>query len=115
MSKPCKLCPFRTDIPAYLRHARARQIASDLRNDGFFPCHETVDYSAGDGDGRVTERSKWCSGAAIVMLKEEILGANQMARISMRLGDLDPDTLDRTAPVPDSLLAWIRRHRTPVT
>ena len=103
---PCAKCPFRTDVAPYLNKPRARKIAAALRN-GMFHCHATVDY-AGDGDGHATAKSDWCNGALIVKERDGSLDANQMARISMRLGMLDPSTLDLDAPVFDSMAEWIK-------
>jgi len=107
--RPCARCPFRTDITPYLRHARVQEIAESLERGAMFPCHETVDY-AGDGEPVVGQRARWCAGAVIVMLKSDILDYNQHARICMRLGTLNPDAMDLSAPVPDDLDGWVDLH-----
>lgn len=107
---PCEHCPFRHDRIPVVTLPRAKEIAGALRNNGTFHCHKTVDYSRDDGVGRSTSKSKSCTGANIVMEKEGVLDLNQMARIEMRLGMLNPDELDLNANVPDSLSQWIRLH-----
>lgn len=111
--RPCARCPFRTDIEPFIRADRAREIANALCSNSIFHCHETVDYNDEDeeGNGQITDKSKWCTGALIVMEKEAIADANQMVRIYQRVGGLDMAALDLEAPVPDSLEAWIERHR----
>lgn len=106
---PCADCPFLLDRIPVVTKPRAKEIATALRNNGTFHCHKTVDYSHDDG-GRSTRHSRSCTGANIVMEKEGVLVENQMARIEMRLGMLNPDELDLKAPVPNSLDAWIKLH-----
>lgn len=64
--KKCGGCPFATSgkglkIRHSLRPSRWRQILNTLRNDGIFPCHETVLY---DDDGEAIAGSgKICAGS----------------------------------------------------
>lgn len=111
MTRPCPKCPFRTDIDPFLTHGRAREIADALRRGTSFECHETLDYDSDDEAPRSTPKSRFCTGAAITMEREGVLDHNQMARISMRLGLMDPTKFDTDSPVCDSLKAWIARHR----
>lgn len=104
LKKPCANCPFRTDIPFYLRAERAVEIAESLRDKGeSFPCHKTVDYDAGeDDDGNVVadrDRSneQHCAGAAIILLKED--RPNQILQVGSRLGLIDLSRYDMGAPV----------------
>lgn len=116
---PFKTCPFRTDVPFYLHPKRAEEIVRSLtvpdrsgRRQSFM-CHATLDYTHEDEgeDGcsypRATVDSRWCNGALIVMAKQGILHTNEMARLAIILGILDPAQLDLTVPVPDSLPAWV--------
>jgi hypothetical protein len=101
--RPCKDCPFRTDIRPFLTTARAEEIAETLLSGGTFACHKTVDYSGDDEDedgfseGQVTGQSQHCAGAMIMLEKMEM--PNQMMRIAERLGMYRPDKLDMEAPV----------------
>ena len=96
LTKPCKLCPFRTDIPPYLTAPRVREIERSLDRSEF-PCHETVDYDdEGERSGE-GPREMHCAGALILMMHEGT--SSQMHRISHRLGLYDPSKLDMTAPV----------------
>lgn len=85
------------------------EIVASLERGALFPCHKTVDHND-DGDAHVGPGAQWCAGAVIVMLKSETLDYNQFARISMRLGLLNPDAMDLSAPVPDDLEGWVDRH-----
>lgn len=112
MNTPCSLCPFRTDVPAYIREARGEEIWESLGRGAMFPCHKTVDYSDDEGDGRVTSTSQFCAGALILMEQEwEGQGgamANQMVRICTRIGSppLDLDALNMDAPVFGEVNTW---------
>lgn len=103
LRRPCSTCPFRTDKSFHLHPERAAQIAHDLRQDIPFHCHNTVDYQ---DEGQDTTDSAFCAGALIVCAKE---GTHvQMVQLAQRLLGYDPSVLDLTAPVPDSLAAWVK-------
>lgn len=38
LRRPCPNCPFRTDVPPYLRGARAEEIARSIANGSDFRC-----------------------------------------------------------------------------
>lgn len=106
LKRPCEKCPFRTDIPRYLRESRYREIADTLRRGVVFPCHETVDY---DDEGIARpygKRQQFCAGALITMENGKGCVQHQMVRIGIRLGLFDPDSLDMSAPVYGSLDAF---------
>ncbi len=98
LTRPCKLCPFRTDIHAYLTEERVTEIEESLVR-AEFPCHETT--GAAHGRERVP-RSEYvhCAGALILLEKLEL--PSQMMRISERLGFYDRRRLDMGAPVFDT-------------
>lgn len=105
---PCSHCPFRKDVPIYLRLDRREEIADSLF-DGFdFPCHATVKQME-DADGedwQDTSDSKTCAGAAKALMAAG--GTTQLMRISERLGMADLDrTAARGAEVWD-LCDWVR-------
>lgn len=57
LKRPCKDCPFRSDIPGYLTKARAREIIDGItRGQATFSCHKTNDFS--DGDVRETRETQ---------------------------------------------------------
>lgn len=109
----CAKCPFRTDVPPYLRPGRAAEIAKALREGGEFPCHETTERRVDEaGEAYLADgaRSRFCAGAMATMLTEG--QPNQMLRIAIRLGWLDPDRLAAAdIPVHPSLADWVRAHR----
>lgn len=105
--RPCAHCPFRTDIPPFLRAARIYEIAAQLPN-GYFVCHETIDYDqepeeGADGEepeAALTEKSEHCAGALILL--EKLEQPSQLMRIYERLNAYDATKLDMSAPVYDS-------------
>ena len=112
LKAPCKNCPFRSDIPKYLRPERAKEIADSLYRGAEFPCHQTteeVEEEDGHAERVATAKSAFCAGALITMEKEGF--SNQMVRISERLGLYDHTTLKMDAPVYDSLSEWVASYR----
>jgi len=113
--RPCKLCPFRSDIDPYLNRARVREIVESLRSGAIFPCHETTEFDD-DGEPIRNDGEIHCAGALIVMEREE--EPNQMMRIAERLGSYDRSKLVMDAPVFDSFEEMIEaqpRSREKVT
>lgn len=109
LKRPCANCPFRVDVPPYLRPERAQEIATSIASGATFACHKTtVLDEEGEGDLVEAPTSQMCAGAMIAMAKSE--QANQIMRIAMRLGLLDPDQLDLDAPVVGSLTAFVDHH-----
>jgi hypothetical protein len=100
MKAPCNNCPFRHDVPGFLRQERAEEIAASLLSDQSFPCHKTTEDDE-DEDGEsfryATPDSQHCAGAAIMLM--HMGEPNQMMRIAMRMGWFDPNKLDMCAPV----------------
>lgn len=91
---PCAKCPFRKDVPIYLRRERREEIAHALNNGGDFSCHATVNYVE-DDDGESygdTSEATTCAGAAKALMLAG--GTTQLMRVAERLGLAD---LDRTA------------------
>ena len=98
LKAPCKHCPFRYDIPGFLREERAEEIARDvLRGTGSFPCRKTLDYDSDDGEGRETDKTQMCAGALIFAEHCEQWG--QMMRIVSSLQLLDLNALKMDSPV----------------
>lgn len=111
LTRPCKLCPFRTDcLKGWLGRERAEEITEALLNDQSFACHETVDHTNDEDDQpHVTgPNEQHCAGAMILLEKLEL--ANQWMRISERLGFYDRTKLDMKAEVFDSFEEFIDRH-----
>lgn len=112
LKRPCKNCPFRSDIDKYLRPERVAEIAESLYDGAEFPCHETTEHFEGE-DGweerLVTSTSAFCAGALITMEKEGF--SNQMVRIGERLGLFNVEDLKMDSPVYDSLAEWVASFR----
>lgn len=115
MTRPCPKCPFRSDIPGYLRRSRVREIQHHLtRGDGRFTCHETTvpDDDSDSGEMYDGPNAKHCAGAMILLHKTG--DYNQMMRIAARLlttQPADPDNplgLDLDAPVYESFADMIK-------
>lgn len=118
LRRPCAKCPFRIDVPGYLRRARATEIATDLAGGSIFFCHETtVDGVEEDEYGAEVEtlvggeNSQFCAGALLVMEKMGV--RNQAFRMAERLDLLDVSKLDMSAPVARSFLDFIDHHSEP--
>lgn len=109
LRRPCPHCPFRTDVPPYLRKERAQEIATSIARGATFPCHETTENDDEDAGRVAVAGSQACAGAMIAM--EKSAQPNQMMRVAGRLGMFDPTRLDLGAPVVGSLAAFVRHHQ----
>ncbi|WP_322489413.1 hypothetical protein [Chloroflexus sp.] len=113
LKRPCRDCPFRTDIPGYLRGTRARGIIDDLLGNDMhgFACHKTtatVEADDGFSETVCTDESQQCAGALALTYK---LGRpNVAARLAVFTGDLDLDALDQEGQVAASREAFIIHH-----
>lgn len=106
LRRPCAKCPFRADVPGYLRRKRAQDIATSIAGGAIFYCHQTTEEVDDELVG--TERSSFCAGALILMEKAE--APNQAMRTAERLGLYDPERMDTTAPVHASFVEFVRHH-----
>jgi hypothetical protein len=101
LPRPCKNCPFRSDIKGYLTKARVRQIIDSItRQQRTFSCHktnETEENDEGWSETIETENSHHCAGALIFL--ERLDQPNQMMRIAERIGLYDRRKLDMDSPV----------------
>lgn len=86
---PCAKCPFRRDVPGYLRPERVASICDALLRDQSFICHATLKLPSHD--------RQHCAGATIFLERQG--RPNQMMRVSERLGLYDHRKLNMDAPV----------------
>lgn len=118
LKKPCKNCPFRSDLPAHLKgwlgKPRSEQIALDvLKRGANFACHKTTTHS-NDGDENrsgylYTEKESQCAGAAIMQIKAD--NPSQWMQVSERLGfDTGVKDLDLDSPVFENPEQFIEFH-----
>ncbi len=107
MKKPCANCPFRADKRFPMLRERREEIADAVLNDGYFPCHQTMDYEDDCDEPRETKKTHFCIGAFIVMDNEDTAYQNQMVRLECRLGILNPEEIDYESDVFESLDDWI--------
>lgn len=102
---PCADCPFRSDRPAFLTRARAREIVRAMKRDQHFDCHKTVDYNTDDGEGGSTNKSRICAGFAMMCETEGL--PTQMMRIAGRIGLYNPEKMKMDAPTHKTAKAFI--------
>jgi hypothetical protein len=97
LKSPCPHCPFRKDIPAFLRKDRVRELRENLPEQSF-TCHKTIQYSDDEGEPmQGTGMEALCAGSLILMEK---LGEQwRPAQLGERLGLYDRSKLDMAAPV----------------
>jgi hypothetical protein len=83
---PCVTCPFRKGQGSMFRLGRL----GEIRRAPAFQCHKTIDYSGEEAaPGNMPQQ---CAGLLTVLWREGEL--NQIGRVAVRLGSLDPDKLD---------------------
>lgn len=96
LTTPCNDCPFRIDGKGVqLGPGRWQEIRECIEEeDGYFPCHKTIDYGDHDDTGspRLQPGMQHCAGAMIHL--EQLEKPNQFMRVAERLGLYDPDQLD---------------------
>jgi len=97
LKTPCSRCPFRIESFFPLNENRILEI-EDMP--GLFPCHKTVDYSDDEGEGIETKDTQLCAGFVSVHNNQDT--DNNMLRIMMRLGMLDPETYNSDVPCYES-------------
>lgn len=94
MKKPCNDCPFRKDgtMLKSLGYDRVEEIVVNVvKEDGFFPCHKTVDYSV-EREG-ITANNKFCAGALIAIEKADATYRNVNTRLAVGFGMYKPDEM----------------------
>jgi hypothetical protein len=92
---PCGNCPFRKDVPIYLRAGRRQEIVDAVTEGRDFYCHGTTVPSEDDEGGctrEVASTSSICAGAAKAVMAAG--GTTQMMRITERLGLADLDKVE---------------------
>ena len=98
----CNNCPFRTDVPAYLRLSRVETLLQEvLDEEKTFPCHKTTDLP----------KNRWtmCAGSLLLIERdnEQYNKSHWRLRFAQGLGLYDPSQLDRSAPVHASRQAML--------
>jgi hypothetical protein len=94
IKKPCVDCPFRKDghMLRSLGKGRMEEIVTNVvKEDGFFSCHKTVDYS--DDTPTLKEQNRFCAGALIAVEKADATYRNRNTRIANMMGIYDPKNL----------------------
>lgn len=112
-ARPCAKCPFRADVPNYLRSGRRVEIAESIARGEGFVCHETTVPGAEDEEGFSTRvegpDSKLCAGAVKSALAAG--GCPQNLRVMERLGMIDLDEIENTGAECLNLTEWASRSR----
>lgn len=105
---PCSKCPFRKDVPIYLRRERRVEIAQSLADGAWFPCHATVDYDLDEDDDGWAEAdssgASMCAGAAKALLSNG--ASTNLMRAAERLGLVDFDRVETRGPEVWDLFTW---------
>lgn len=103
---PCAHCPFRRDVPGYLRPQRAAELAEQMERDdtAWFACHETT----GKGRGVRHKQAAMCAG--LMILQEKIGSPNVAMRVAYAVGLLVLERLNLKAPVFDSFQEFVSHH-----
>lgn len=105
-AQPCAKCPFRRDVPIYLRAERREEIARHIADGGTFPCHATVRWEEGEDAEEIPDESgsMICAGA----IKSAALsgGSIQLARIGERLGSIDTEKIEQSGAEVWPLMDW---------
>ncbi|MEM4992279.1 hypothetical protein WKH56_07025 [Priestia sp. SB1] len=107
VKKPCNNCPFLKNSPMKLHKDRLPEIVDHLDDNGFFPCHKTIDYNKqmNEETGQVTEdleKNQFCAGAITYLEKHNC--PNTPLQVFQRIGRYDPeDYLKHKEKVIDSL------------
>lgn len=98
--RPCPQCPFRTDVPLYLRLPRVREILNAItEQQQTFSCHKTLSMRA---------NVQHCAGALIML--ERINRPNQMMRVAERINLYDRTKLEMGSPVYESPAAMRKAY-----
>ena len=121
LKAPCKDCPFRSDgaFVGKLGKRRIEGIVENIRNDGFFPCHKTVnndDYDLEDDitlvtDGKPRGKESFCAGAlAMLEATNETLN-HRVLRMDIYFGNYVPSNIKLVnAPVFTTWESLIKYH-----
>ncbi|MGF9891497.1 hypothetical protein ABEX78_22840 [Priestia megaterium] len=107
LKKPCNNCPFLKNSPMKLEESRLPEIVEHLDDNGFFPCHKTIDYEKQQNEetGEFTndyKKNQFCAGAITYLEKHN--RPNGPLQVYQRIGLYDPeDYLKHKDKVIDSL------------
>lgn len=63
IKKPCKHCPFRSDVKPFLTAERGADLAYSSENPyNTFPCHKTIEYDEESENMEYVATTKECAG-----------------------------------------------------
>lgn len=105
-AQPCAKCPFRKDVPIYLRRERREEIAQHLADGGSFPCHGTVSWTEDDDGEEIPDESHSLLCAGALKATAAAGGSGQLQRIGERLGSIDSEKIEAAGADCWSLLDW---------
>lgn len=106
MKKPCKHCPFRSDVTPFLHPDRADEISCAASNPySEFHCHTTTEYDE-DGDDMVaTGDSKICAGFLAMQINEAGIDAPDDFKFPSNVYS------DSYEMVEAYMIEWDRKHK----
>lgn len=83
-----------------LSEGRMNQIVTNVvKEDGFFPCHKTIDYSK--DERQLQPQNNFCAGALIAIEKADATNRNRNTRIAVMMEIYDPAELSCSKEVID--------------
>ncbi len=113
LRKPCKSCPFRTDVKPFINAERAAEIGDAITTQQqTFACHQHTQFDQDDEGEEFNVPhggDQHCAGALILL--EKLGKPNQMMRIAERLRMYDHTRLKMDSPVYPSVRAMVSAHR----
>jgi hypothetical protein len=103
----CARCPFRSDVPIYLREEFRQQIVDEMiHQQQTIPCHEYVEFAEGeDGEEYASRTGPQCFGSLKAL--DRVGSSTQLQRIEERLGMRSEGEYERGPDVWD-LNVWAR-------
>lgn len=111
LRKPCKQCPFRTDIETnygWLGGDRALEIAHSLSH-SVFPCHKTTRDDGEDGERSHSENA--CYGALVFAKKIDYFYTNFVINFAVMSQMLkDPESYRENLPIVSSIQEFSEMH-----
>jgi hypothetical protein len=110
LKRPCVTCPFRKGQGEFFQLPPGR--LTEIFEAGAFPCHKLVDYSEDEETGEEVhgmDRAQQCAGLMALLWREG--RPNQIMRVAMRLGSLEPEGLDPDGEAYESFAEARTAHR----
>lgn len=114
LRKPCKNCPFTKRChKGWLGTERAEGLVNEIvHGDGFFTCHQTIDYDVVSGDeteAPIVDGNQFCAGA-LILAERANPGANRNIRMAKMFGICKVDEQAHKDEVFENEEEFIKHH-----